>query len=388
MSELTIRRRLGYTEDHEAFRHLVRAFIAKEVSPHVERWEETGVVDRRLFTAAGAAGLLAFNAPEELGGGGAPDFWYNVVISEEACRAGASASMGALSLENDICLPYLLDSGTLAQQEQWVPRIASGEVVIAIAMTEPTAGSDLASMHSSAVLDDNGYVINGAKTFISSAQNCDLVIVACKTDTTKRHEGISLFLVEADRFGFERGSPLRKIGQHSADTGELFFDDLRVPVANMLGAPGQGFRCLMRNLARERISISVVALAQAERAFDLTLAYARERVAFGKPIGSFQNTRFVLAEMRTELDMARIFVDTQVCSLNEGNLSAETAAEAKWWTTELAKRVVDQCLQVFGGYGYMEEYPIARLWRDVRVMTIYGGTTEIMKEIVGRGLGL
>jgi alkylation response protein AidB-like acyl-CoA dehydrogenase len=383
-----MRHRFGYTDDHEAFRQMVRTFVAKEVSPHVERWEETGVVDRQLFSAAGAAGLLAFNAPESLGGAGEPDFWFNAVMSEEACRAGASVAMGALSLENDICLPYLLDSGNDEQQRTWVPRIASGETVVAIAMTEPTAGSDLASMRSTAVRDGDEYVLNGAKTFISSALNCDLVILACKTDTSKRHDGISLFLVESDRVGFQRGAPLRKVGQHSADTGELFFDDVRVPVGNLLGEPGGGFRCLVQNLARERLSIAVVALAQAERAFALALDHSRQRMAFGKPIGTFQNTRFVLAEMCTELQIARTFVDAQVCALNDGTLTAEVAAEAKWWTTELAKRVTDSCLQIFGGYGYMEEYPIARLWRDVRVMTIYGGTTEIMKEIVGRSLGL
>jgi alkylation response protein AidB-like acyl-CoA dehydrogenase len=380
--------RLGFTQDHDLFRQSFRSFLEREVVPHHEKWERAGVVDKDLFRRAGAAGFLAFDAPESFGGGGHKDFRYNAIVTEESCAAGVQPAVGGLNLQSDVCLPYFLNVADEEQLERWLPGICSGQLVAALAMTEPGAGSDLAAMRTHALRDGDDYVINGAKTFITCAHNCDIVIVACKTDPTAGHRGISLIVVEADRPGFTRGRLLEKLGQHSADTGELFFHDVRVPLRNRLGTEGQGFRYLMSNLPRERLYGSVMGVAQAETAFRLGLAYAKDRRAFGQSIGSFQHNRFALAEMKTEIDIARVFVDHQIEALNNNALTAEAAAEAKWWTTELCKRVVDRSLQLHGGYGYMEEYPIARLYRDVRIMTIYGGTTEIMKEIIGRSLGV
>ena len=385
---MTIPVRLGFDESHELFREGVRTFLQREVVPNAEKWDRAGIIDKDLFRRAGAAGYLAFDAPEEYGGGGMADFRYNAILTEEATAAGVGVHVGPLNLHNDVCLPYFLDLSTDEQKARWLPGICDGTMVTAIAMTEPTTGSDLAGIRTTAVRDGDHYVVNGSKTFISSAFNCDLVIVAVKTDPTQRHRGMSLLVADADTPGFERGRRLEKVGQHAWDTGELFFTDLRVPVENLLGAEGEGFTQLVTKLPRERLYGAISALASAEAAFTLALAYAKEREAFGQPIGSFQHNRFVLAEMRTGLDIARVFLDSQIDALNTRTLSAETAAEAKWWTSELAKQVVDHCLQLHGGYGYMEEYPIARLYRDVRIMTIYGGTTEIMKEIIGRSLGV
>jgi alkylation response protein AidB-like acyl-CoA dehydrogenase len=374
-------------ETHEMFRAAVRTFMEREVVPHHERWEKQGVVDRDLFLKAGAAGYLGMDVPEAYGGGGLDDFRYNAIFREEAARARVAISATRVSLHNDVCIPYFAGADE-EQRQRWLPGLCDGSLIGAIAMTEPTAGSDLASMRTTAKRDGDHYVINGAKTMISNGINCDLVIIACKTDPSERHRGVSLIVAEADTPGFQRGRNLKKIGQWSADTAELFFDDMRVPVENLLGEEGTGFRQLMEKLPRERLSIAIDAVAQAQAAFDTTLTYVKGREAFGRPIGSFQNSRFVMAEMRTEIDIAEVFVDRQIEALNAGELSVETAAEAKWWSTELCKRVVDRCLQLHGGYGYMEEYAIAGAWRDARVMTIYGGTTEIMKEIIGRGLGL
>jgi alkylation response protein AidB-like acyl-CoA dehydrogenase len=379
--------RLGFDETHEMFRQGFRTFLERHVVPNREKWEQAGIVDKALFREAGAAGFLAFDAPEPYGSA-ITDFRYNAIVIEEAAQLGVLTEIIGMTLHNDVCLPYFLSATNDEQKARWLPGICDGSLITAVAMTEPTMGSDLAAMRTTAVLDGDQYVINGSKTFITNAFNADIVIVACKTDPTQRHRGMSLIVVEADTPGFERGRNLDKIGQHSADTGELFFNDVRVPAANLLGAAGEGFAHLVTKLPRERLSIAVAAVAQAEAAFDLGLSYAKERQAFGQPIGSFQHNRFALAEMRTEIDIAQVFVDHQLDALNKRELSAETAAEAKWWTTELCKRVVDTCLQLHGGYGYMEEYPIARLYRDVRIMTIYGGTTEIMKEIIGRGLGV
>jgi alkylation response protein AidB-like acyl-CoA dehydrogenase len=356
--------------------------------PNNEKWERAGIVDRELFHKAGAAGYLGIDVPQEYGGGGTPDFRYNAIMMEEAARLGVTSAYTGISLHNEVCIPYFVEGCNEEQKARWLPGICDGSLVLAVGMTEPTTGSDLASIRTTAVRDGDDYVINGSKTFISSAFNCDLVILACKTDPTQRHRGMSLIVVEADRPGFERGRNLEKVGQHAADTGELFFNDVRVPAANLLGDEGSGFTQLVTKLPRERLGIAMGAVAMAEAAFQLGLDYAKEREAFGQPIGSFQHNRFKLAEMRTEIDIARVFVDRQLAALNERTLSAETAAEAKWWTTELCKRVVDTCLQLHGGYGYMEEYPIARMFRDTRITTIYGGTTEIMKEIIGRSLGV
>jgi alkylation response protein AidB-like acyl-CoA dehydrogenase len=380
--------RPGFDETHELFREGYAAFLQQEIVPHASKWEVDGIVDKQVFRTAGAAGYLGLDVPEEFGGGGVSDFRYSSIMAEEAARADVTTATSGLSLHNDVCMPYILEGANDEQKARWLPGICDGSLVLAIGMTEPTTGSDLAAIRTTAERQGDHYVINGSKTFISSAFNADLVILACKTDPTQRHGGMSMIVVETDREGFERGRNLEKVGQHAADTGELFFTDVRVPVENLLGVEGSGFSQLMTKLPRERLSIAVAATAMAEAAFEMGLSYAKERQAFGQPVGSFQHNRFKLAEMRTELDIARVFVDHQIDALNRGALTAESAAEAKWWTTELLKRVVDTSLQLHGGYGYMEEYPIARMYRDCRITTIYGGTTEIMKEIIGRSLGV
>ncbi len=375
-----------YDTDHELFRDTVRAFAEKELVPNVEQWERDGIVPRDVFTRAGEAGLLGMAVPEEYGGAGIDDFRFNAIITEEFARLGVGSSGGSIGLHNDVCLPYFLHSTTDEQQARWLPGLVSGELMTAIAMTEPGTGSDLASIQTTAIRDGDHYVLNGAKTFITNGINSDLVIVAAKTDPTEAHAGMSLLVVERGMEGFSRGRNLEKLGMHAQDTAELFFDDVRVPVDNLLGAEGTGFFQLIDKLPQERLSISVVAVAAAEAAFEWTLEYVRERQAFGRPVGAFQANRFYLAEMKTELEIARTYVDAQVEALNAGELTVEEAAMGKWWTTELQGRVVDRCLQLFGGWGYMMEYPIARAYADARVQRIYGGTNEIMKEIIGRSL--
>ncbi|MDP1820418.1 MAG: acyl-CoA dehydrogenase family protein [Acidimicrobiales bacterium] len=377
-----------FDEEHELFRDSVRSFIEKELVPHHAEWEQAGVVDRSMFTKAGAQGFLGMAVPEELGGGGVPDFRYNVVIAEEIGRAGINGAGLGWTLQNDICLPYFLTLCTPEQKERWLPGICSGELVTAIAMTEPSIGSDLASMQTTALLDGDHYVVNGSKTFITNGINADLVITAVKTDPTQRHSGMSLLVLERGMVGFERGRNLDKIGMHAQDTAELFFTDVRVPVANRMGKEGGGFRSLVTKLPQERLSIAVSGVAAARQALAITLEYVKERKAFGQPIGRFQNSRFRLAEVATEVEIGQSFIDRCVLALNDRKLTAEEAAMAKWWCTELHKRVVDTCLQLHGGYGYMTEYPIARAYTDARITTIYGGTTEIMKEIIGKSLGL
>jgi alkylation response protein AidB-like acyl-CoA dehydrogenase len=377
-----------FDADHDLFRDSVRGFIAKELAPRHEEWERAGIVDRTMFTKAGAQGFLGMAVPEEHGGGGVRDFRYNVVIAEEIQKAGVNAAGLGWTLHNDICLPYFLSLCTDEQKARWLPGICSGELITAIAMTEPGIGSDLASMTTSAALDGDRYVVNGSKTFITNGINADLVITAVKTNPAERHAGMSLLVLERGMHGFERGRNLEKIGMHAQDTAELFFTDVHVPVANRLGEEGSGFRSLVTKLPQERLSIAVTGVAAARQALDITLEYVTERTAFGVPIGSFQNSRFRLAEMATEIEIAQTFVDRCVLALNEGTLTAEEAAMAKWWCTELQKRVVDTCVQLHGGYGYMTEYPIARAYADARITTIYGGTTEIMKEIIGKSLGV
>ena len=377
-----------FDDEHELFRDSVRRFIAAEVAPHHARWEREGLTDRSLFTGAGAHGFLGMAAPATHGGGGIDDFRYNLVIAEEIQRAGINAAGLGWTLHNDICLPYFLSLCNDEQQARWVPGICSGELVTAIAMTEPGIGSDLASMTTSARRDGDHYVVNGSKTFITNGINADLIITAVKTDPTERHRGMSLIVVERGTQGFERGRNLDKIGMHAQDTAELFFSDAQVPVANRLGDEGEGFRYLVTNLPQERLSIAATSVAAARTAFDQTLAYVKERTAFGQQIGSFQNTRFRMAEMATEIEIAQSFIDRCVLALNDGALTAEEAAMAKWWCTELQGRVADTCVQLHGGYGYMSEYPVARAYADARITRIYGGTTEIMKEIIGRSFGL
>jgi alkylation response protein AidB-like acyl-CoA dehydrogenase len=375
-----------FDDTHEQFRSAFRSFLEREVVPQNAKWEEQGVVDRSFFSSAGASGFLGIDVPEEFGGGGVKDFRFNVVIAEELQRAGVNAAGLGLTLHNDISLPYFLHLADDEQKARWLPGICRGDLITAIAMTEPGIGSDLASMSTTAVRDGDHYVVNGSKTFITNGINADLVITAVKTDPGQRHRGMSLLVLERGMDGFERGRNLEKVGMHAQDTAELFFNDVRVPVANRLGDEGTGFVSLVSNLPQERLSIAVTAVAAARAAFDATLAYTKERAAFGQPIASFQNTRFRLAEMATEIEIAQTFIDRCVLALNDGQLTAEEAAMAKWWCTELQGRVIDTGVQLHGGYGYMLEYPIGRAYADARITRIYGGTTEIMKEIIGRSL--
>jgi alkylation response protein AidB-like acyl-CoA dehydrogenase len=377
--------RRHYDPEHEAFADAVRAFLDKEVVPHFLDWERAGITPREVFAAAGRSGFLGMAIPEKYGGGGSDDFRFNQALGEQVAYAGVAGAGLGITLHNDICLPYFLAYCNDEQRERWLPGIASGELITAIAMTEPGAGSDLAGIRTSAVRDGDDYLVNGAKTFITNGINADLVITAART-SEERHRGLTLLIVERGMAGFERGRNLAKIGMHSQDTAELSFSDVRVPVANRLGDEGAGFGQLVGNLPQERMSIAIAGLAAARASFDETVGYVRERKAFGASIGSFQNSRFALAEMATEIDVAQAFIDRCVLALSAGELTVEDAAKAKWWCTELQGRVIDRCLQLHGGYGYMLEFPIARAYADARVTRIYGGATEIMKEIIGRSL--
>ena len=376
-----------FDSDHDDFRAAVRQFVERHVIDDYDRWEAEGLVDRRLWNLAGDAGFLGMAVPEQYGGGGVDDFRYNAVLVEELTRVGAPSLSSGFGLHNDVVAPYLLELTTPEQRERWLPGFCSGELVTAIAMTEPGAGSDLKAIRTSAVRDGEDWVLNGTKTFITNGIHSDLVIVVAKTDPAAGAKGITLLVVERGMPGFRRGRKLAKAGMHAQDTAELVFEDVRVPARNVLGELGNGFVHLMHNLPQERLSIAVVAVAAAQAALGWTLQYCTERTAFGQPIASFQNSRFRLAEMATEIDIAQTYLDRCLTDLNAGTLSAADAAKAKWWTTELQKRVLDTCLQLHGGYGYMDEYPISRAWRDGRIQCIYGGTTEIMKEIIGRDLG-
>ena len=381
-------KRTIFGDEHRDYRETVRGFLADEVVPNHERWEREGIVPRELFAKAARQGLLAMSVPAEHGGAGVDDFRFNQIVVEEVAYAGVAGSGLGITLHNDICLPYFLAYCDERQRARWLPGIADGSLITALAMTEPGIGSDLASMTTSARLEGDHYVVNGAKTFITNGINADLAIVALKTDPAERHRGISLLIVERGMEGFERGRNLEKLGMHAQDTAELFFADVRVPLANRLGEEGRGFHYLVSNLAQERLSIAIAGVAAAQAALDWTLAYVKERTAFGQPLGAFQSARFALAEMKTEIELATAYTDQAVLALGRGELSAEDAAMAKWWCTELQGRVVDRCVQLHGGYGYMLEYPIARAYADARVTRIYGGSNEIMKEIVGRSLGV
>ena len=384
-------RRNLFDDVHEDFRASFRTFLQREVIGEEGRygeWERDGLVPREVFALAGRGGFLGMAVPERHGGAGAEDFRFNLVIGEECQRAGVGGFGLGITLHNDISLPYFLTYCNAQQRDRWLPGIVSGELITAIAMTEPGIGSDLASMSTRAKREDGHYVVDGSKTFITNGINADLVITAVKTDPSERHRGISLLILERGMDGFERGRNLEKIGQHSQDTAELSFAGVHVPVENLLGEEGEGFRYLVSNLPQERLSIAASAVAAAEAALDWTLEYVRERKAFGQSIGSFQATRFTLAEVRGEVDVARAYIDRCAQALDAGELTAEDAATAKWWCTDLQGRAIDRCLQLFGGYGYMSEYPIARAYADARVTRIYGGANEIMKEIVGRSMGL
>jgi alkylation response protein AidB-like acyl-CoA dehydrogenase len=375
-----------FGEVHDSFREAFRSFVATQIVPFHDAWEQAGRVDRGMFAEAGARGFLGMAVPEQYGGLGQPDFRFNVVISEELQRANVLGSGTCITLHNDIVLPYFLTATNEEQRCRWLPGMVTGERMGAVSMSEPGAGSDLASIRTSARLDGDHYVVNGSKTFVTNGLNSDIVVLAVKTDTTKRHKGMSLLVVEEPTPGFERGRKLDKIGQRSQDTAELFFNDARVPVGNRLGAEGAGFTLLMGNLVQERLSMAVNAIAGAREVLGWTLDYCRQRTAFGGPLTDQQFVRFEFAEMTTATDIGQVYVDHLVGRLDRGDVTAEDAAKAKYWTTELQQDVINRCLQLHGGYGYMREYPVARAFLDARIQTIYGGTTQIMKEIIGRSV--
>jgi acyl-CoA dehydrogenase len=375
-----------FKPEHDLFRESFRKFLDQHVAPNHAKWEEQGIVDRDVWLEAGKQGFLGMAVPEEFGGGGVKDFRYNAVITEESVK-GQYSGLG-FALHNDVIAPYLLELATEEQKKRWLPGFCSGEIISAIAMTEPGIGSDLAGLSTRALRDGDHYVLDGAKTFITNGINADIVIVVAQTDPEKGAMGFSLLVVERGMTGFERGRNLHKIGLEAQDTAELSFTDVRVPAANLLGQEGMGFIHLMQNLPQERMSIAVMAAAAMEACLDMTIQYVRDRKAFGKPVGAQQNTRFVLAELATKTTAVRVLVDRFIEDLNAGKLSVEDAAMAKWWSTEEQLDLINRCLQLHGGYGYMREYPIAKAYMDARVQTIYGGTTEIMKEIIGRSLKL
>ncbi len=373
-----------YADDHESFRTVVREFVEREVTPQLDTWEKERFIPRQTWRNAGAQGVLGIRIAEEHGGSGMTDFRFRSVVQEELTRVGAAALASGFSINDDVVAGYLATFGTADQQRTWLPRMAAGEVVASIAMSEPGAGSDLRAMRTTAHRSGDTWVLNGAKTFITSGFSSDVVIVAARTGERHGRPRLSLFVTPTDTPGFSRGRKLDKLGLHAQDTAELAFDTMELPASSLLGEEGRGFHYLTQQLPLERISIAWRALASAEAALAWTVDYTREREAFGQRIIDFQNSRFKLAEISTEIDITRAFMEKCTVRLNAGQLDAVTAAKAKWWTTELQKRCVDSCLQLHGGYGYMDEYPISRAYADARVQTLVGGTTEIMKEIIGR----
>lgn len=379
---LPVANRAAYDEDHALFRDQVKRFFAQELHPKLEAWEEAGIVDRDFWRAAGEAGLLCPTVPEAHGGLGL-DFRYNAIIDEELAYAGSSAG---LPLQSDIVVDYIVAYGSDEQRAKWLPRMISGETIVAIAMTEPNAGSDLQGIQATARKDGGDWIINGSKTYITNGQLADLIIVVAKSDASAGSKGISLFFVEADRPGFTRGRNLDKIGQHSADTSELSFADVRIPHENILGEEGKGFAYLMGKLSQERLSIATSAQASAQRAFDEAVDFTKQRKAFGKTVFDLQNTRFTLGDMAAKLQVGWAHLDWAIIRHARGELTAAEASAAKLFHTELLCEIADKALQMHGGAGYMNEYMIARLWRDARVTRIFGGTSEIMKEVVARSL--
>lgn len=377
--------RSAYNEDHEAFRRTVRQFMQTEIAPNAAKWQEDGMVPKDIWPKAGELGMLCPTVPEEYGGLGL-DFGYNAIVDEESAYYGGAAT--GFSLQSDIVVSYIINYGSEEQKKQWLPKMISGEVITAIAMTEPGTGSDLQGMQTTARKDGNHYVINGSKTYITNGQNADLILVCVKTNTEIQPawKGMSIVLVEADREGYKRGRKLDKIGMDEADTSELFFEDVRVPMTNCLGEEGKGFIYLMSELPQERLSIAVSAMASSQKAFDETVEFARDRKVFGKPLLDFQNTRFVLADLKSKLQVGWSHLDWALNRHYKRELTPEEGAAAKLWHTELQWEIMDKCLQLHGGAGYMNEYPIARMWRAARVTRIFGGTNEIMKELIGRGL--
>jgi alkylation response protein AidB-like acyl-CoA dehydrogenase len=374
-----------FESEHDDFRATARTFYDKECAPHTEEWERNGITDRSVWLKAGETGLLGWEAPEEFGGQGITDFRFNAIMTEEF-HASGTAGVG-FGLQNDILASYMVHMTNEEQKKRWLPGFVSGEIITAVAMSEPGAGSDVAGIKTTAVRDGDDYIINGAKTFISSGILSDLVVTAVKTDPAAGHKGISLIAVEAGTPGFTKGRKLDKIGQKSADTAELSFVDARVPATNLIGEENKGFYHLMRNLPAERLGIAIGAVAQARRALELTKAYAQDRKAFGQSIGTFQVNRHAIADMTVLLDVMQVYVDRCITAVNAGNLTAEEAAGAKLYATEQQWQIMDRCLQLHGGYGYINEYEIARIWRDARVQRLYGGTSEIMRDMIGRKLG-
>jgi alkylation response protein AidB-like acyl-CoA dehydrogenase len=375
-----------YADEHDQFRATFRSWLDNEVVPHHEQWEADGITPREIWLEAGKHGFLGLTVPEQFGGGGTDDYRFAAIMAEEIGYTGVIGSANGMTLHNDIVLPYFLGLCNDEQKQRFLPGMVTGEIIGALAITEPNTGSDVAGVRSTATRHGDTFVVNGAKTFISNGINSDVVVTVVKTDPEAGHRGMSLLLLERGMPGFDRGRNLDKLGMHAQDTAELFFSDVEVPEVNLLGEEGKGFYYLMLNLAQERLGIAVGGVAVAKAAVEWTLDYTKERNAFGQSISNFQNTKFVLAELHTETQAAEVYVDRCVELHCAGKLSAEQAAAAKYYCTELQNRVVDRCLQLFGGYGYMREYPIARAWADSRIQTIYGGTSEIMKEIVGRSL--
>ncbi|MEH0420800.1 acyl-CoA dehydrogenase family protein [Streptomyces sp. B21-083] len=373
-----------YDEDHQLFREVVREYVARAVIPNSERWEREHLIGRSAWLEAGKQGLIGLAVPEEFGGAGQSDYRFRAVVAEEFAAVGAASLHAGFSLNDDVVLPYLLELASDEQKARWLPGFTTGETIAAIAMTEPGAGSDLNGIRTTAVRDNGSgdWLLNGSKTFITNGIQADLVIVVARTGERE----LALFVVERDTPGFTRGRKLEKIGLHAQDTAELYFDEVRVPAANLLGTEGRGFAHLMERLPKERLSIAVTAQTAAEAMLHWTTRFVRERAAFGRPVAEFQTVGFTLAELRTEIEVTRAYVDKAVRALNAGTLSAVDAAKAKWWASEMQNRVATRCLQLHGGYGYMLEYPIARAFLDARVQTIYGGTTEIMKEIIARDI--
>jgi acyl-CoA dehydrogenase len=381
-------KRALFEPEHHDYRESYARFLQKEVVPHYEQWKSDQIVPRELFTKCAEHGFLAIEVPEEYGGNGVGDWRFNVVLNEESVRAGVADAIAGPLLHSDVVLPYLMASATDEQKQRWLPGVASGERILAIAMTEPGTGSDLAGIKTRAKSDGSGgYVLNGAKTFITNGINADMVVVAARTSDDK-HGGLSLLVVEREMEGFERGKQIEKLGQHASDTSELFFNDVHVPAENLLGAEGSGFLQLVSRLVPERLTLAVGSIAGCEVAFAMTLDYVKQRTAFGRPIGSFQNSRFVMAELKTKIEITRCFVDRCIERYVAGTCTVEEAAMAKWWTTDLLGDVTDAGVQLHGGYGYTMEYPIGQAWVDARIGRIYAGTNEIMKELIGRTLGL
>jgi alkylation response protein AidB-like acyl-CoA dehydrogenase len=374
-----------FEPEHDAFRETARRFFEKECAPHTLEWDRDGITGREPWLRAGELGLLGWEAPEKHGGLGLKDFRYNAIMTEEQHAAGVSGL--GIGLQNDIMPSYLVDLTTEEQKERWLPGYVSGELITAIAMSEPGAGSDVAGIRTTAVRDGDHYAVNGTKTFISNGILADLVVAVVKTDPAARHKGISLLVIERGMAGFERGRKLDKIGRRGNDTAELIFADVRVPAANLLGEENRGFYHLMRNLPAERLGIAVHAVAESRRALELTRTFASERTAFGTAIGSFQVNRHAIADMTVKVDVMQVYIDRCIEAVNGGELTAQEAAGAKMWATETQWEIIDRCLQLHGGYGYINEYEIARIWRDARVQRLYGGTTEIMRDLIGRSLG-